>query len=226
MPYPNQILPTIGNKHIDCDVDDYFLIRHTEVANPAEIVDSETGFIRPRYICSPEERVDDLSSSLLGIFEHQFITLDFTHNGKGKFMFYCDPDEEVDVPIEGVDYNTNEHRNAWTIKIGLVNGIQFPYTIANEPYTATCHVVHTPMRWNFWHFSFRWHTDNLGPLDNLEPKQRQKVARRIGIASRALICNFARLMVPPHSILPEACYRKTNERKGCAGIIAGIIGVL
>lgn len=224
MPYPNQILPANGNKIIDCNINDYYLIRHTDVADPHEIIDPVTGLIKPSYICSPVERMDDLSSSLLGIFEASFITLEFTEIGKPKYMFYCDPDEVFEVPQEHVDFTKNENRNSWTLQIGLVNNVEFPYTIGDDTYTATCRVVHSPMAWNFWHFSLRWDTDNLGPLETLDEKRRKKVARRIGIATRALLCNFARLQIPPHTNLPTSCYRNpAPQQPGCAAILALIL---
>jgi hypothetical protein len=205
--YPAIILPNEAFKSIDCDLSDYFLIRFIEADNIDQIWDYETNTIKVQSICSPPERIDDLSLSLLGIYKEEHIILQFTREGIEKYMHYCDPDEMVAMPVYETDYILKENRRYWCAPINRLNEREFEYTREEESFIAKCFVLHTPMRWNFWHFSLRWST-NLGTLDSLEEKLRKKVAKRIGHSARSVIAQFATITIPPHPILPKECYYK------------------
>lgn len=207
MDYPQEILPNPDYKFIDCDLSAHLVIRFTNTSDKNQIWDFETNRIVFQHICSPEDRIDDLSMSLLGNYTTDHIFLEFTNEGKSKFMEYCEPDIEPDTPIFETDFNTDSNRHFWWIPISKIHNIQFDYTRSNEPYLATCKVQHTPMRWNYWHFSLRWSTD-LGELENLEEKQRKKVAKRIGHAARVSIAHFASIENPTPAFLDSKCFRK------------------
>ena len=207
MDYPQEILPNPNYKFIDCALPTHFVIRHTNTSDKNQIWDSETNRIVLQHICSPEERIDDLSMSLLGIYTPDHIFLEFTDEGNVKFMEYCDPDIDPETPVFEKEFNTNENRRFWWMPISKVHNVQFNYTRSNEPYLATCMVRHTPMLWNYWHFSLRWSTD-LGELENLEERQRKKVAKRIGHAARVSISHFASIDPPIFEPLESSCFTK------------------
>lgn len=68
MIYPEEILPTQNYKLIDCTLEGHFLIRFTNTKVISEIWDRETNTVNYKEICSPGERIDDLSLSLLGVY--------------------------------------------------------------------------------------------------------------------------------------------------------------
>ena len=207
MEYPSELLPRANYKIIDCELNDYYLIRFTLTADINEIWDNELKAVKNSHICSPNERIDDLSMSLLGVYNRQHIFLDFTEQGKQQFMHYCEPDEEVETPEHVKHFFSNPNRHFWCAPIRKLHNVDFDYTRNNESCVATCIVKHTPMRWNFWHFSLRW-TINSGSLDDLEEKPRKKIARRIGHAARVVIAQFASIKIPHHPVLPDPCYCK------------------
>jgi hypothetical protein len=205
MEYPIEILPNPAYKIIDCELADHFLIRFFNAADENDILDPVTGQLKIQHICSPTERIDDLSLSLLGIYNPGHIDLEFTDAGKQKFMHYCPPNETVDVPVFETEFLQTPGRFYWCAAINKLSNQQFAYTRGNDPFTTTCMVMHTPMRWNYWHFSLRWNTD-LGDLEALDDRQRRNVAKRIGQAVRVAISRFAVTQVPQSPQLSQQCY--------------------
>jgi len=88
-----------------------------------------------------------------------------------------------------------------------LNNKHFDYTRNNDPFTATCLVRHTPMRWNYWHFSLHWQTDQ-GLLEELEENLRKKIAKRIGHSVRVELSRLAKLTSPLQPLLASHCYNK------------------
>ena len=207
MDYPEEILPNPNYKRIDCDLSNYFVVRFFNTNHISEILDPETNKVVIQHICSGSEKIEDLSMSLLGIYKPEHIFLDFTSQGKSKFMSYCEPDVNPTVPIFEDDYLLNKDRHFWWIPINSIHKRKVEYTSKEEPYVATCFVCHTPMLWNYWHFSLRWSTE-LKPLDKMDVKLKNKVAKRIGHSARVLISHFASIEDPDLTPLPSACYFK------------------
>lgn len=207
MDYPKEILPNPSYKIINCDLSNHYVIRFTNTKDKEQLWDSETNSIIIQHICSPEEKIDDLSMSLLGIYTPAHIFIDFTVEGKAKFNTECAPDVEPQVPVFEKEFIKNVDRHYWWIPVSKVHNIQFNYTRSNEPYSAKCTVRHTPMLWNYWHFSLRWSTD-LGDLENIQGKQRKNVAKRIGHSARVTIAHFASIEIPLFEPLPDNCFTK------------------
>jgi hypothetical protein len=205
MNYPVEILPSPNHKWIKCPLSDHYLIRHCELRESISLKDPATGNIRATYICSPEEQISDLSTSLLGVYNLNHISIELTAEGKRIFSHYCQPNEEVDLPELNIHYFRNLDRHFWCASIRLLDGQSFEYTRGKDPFIAICKVVQTPMKWNYWHFSIRWDTD-LGPLENLDEKLRRNVARRIGHSARVIISHFAKTELPIFPELPQTCY--------------------
>jgi len=209
MKYPVEILPKPGYRIIDCDLNEHYLIRFTDTNDINEIWDNETNTVNPKHICSPREQINDLSTSLLGVYKVAHIFLQFTPSGEEKYVIYCAPDEDVETPIYGGDFVTNDNRHYWSAPMSKLLNREFKYERDNLPLTAICMVKHTPMKWNFWHFSLRWklHTGEfLEDIDN--EKTRKKIAKKIGQAVRVTIAQFAIIQEPEHSLLPKGCYCK------------------
>lgn len=207
MEYPLEILPTPGYKTIDCGLDDYYLLRHTDTNNLEEIWDNETNTIRLEHVYSPSIRVSDLSMNLLGIFKTNYIFLAFTDEGSDKYMHECPSNELVEPPIFQKDYFLNTNRHYWCIQARYLRNERFEYKIGEETFIATCLIVHTPMRWNFWHFSLRWRLDS-GLLEDLAPNKRKSIAKKLEHSVKSRIIQFARMEEPIHETLPRECYCK------------------
>jgi hypothetical protein len=207
MNYPIEILPAPDRKWIDCPLNDHFLIRHVQVKEGDVITDSDTENIKVGYICTPKEHINDLSTSLLGIYKPEHINLNFTADGKIKYMHYCEPDEPVDPPVFKADFDNNANRSFWCAPIARLHQQAFDYSRDNKTFIAICVVMHTPARWNFWHFSLRWRIEP-GMLEDMEKKEREKIAQKIGHSARTLISHFARAAEPEHPTLPQSCYCK------------------
>src|SRR5438093_5574162 len=121
MNYPEEILPNPNYKFIDCNLSQHYLIRFTNTKDIENILDPVTKNIKVEHICSPKERIEDLSMSLLGIYNEHHITLDFTPLGKDKFMHYCSPDEIVETPLFETDFSINNNRHFWCILIERID---------------------------------------------------------------------------------------------------------
>ncbi len=206
MNFPSEILPNPSYKYIECDLSDRHLIRSV-VNNDSDIVDNITGHVRQEHICSPREHAADLSTSLLGIFEVKHNQIQLTKNGKLKYNEYCAPDIEVEIPIYQEHFNIDTSKRYWVILIGAIHGTFVDYTKSDLPFTAECIVQHTPMKWNYWHFSIRWLTED-GFWHELSDKERKKIAGRLAQEARSHIAMFATIQEPNYSELDLEDYYK------------------
>lgn len=206
MDYPIEILPNIDYKIIDCDLSNYFLIRHIDISPEENILDPETNIIYKKYICPQSDHIEDLSTSLLGVFKRGYIHIAFTQEGSTKFFQYCEPNIIVDIPVYETDFFNKENRKFWCVLINNLNNKEFKYNVGPDELTAICSVIHTPTKWNYWHFSLKWST-TAGPLEGLEDKKRKSIAKKIGHSAIVAICQFAIVEIPQHTNLDEQCYR-------------------
>ncbi len=211
MNYPVALLPNPAYKRLDCDLRNHIVIRFTSTNNTEEIWDSETNMINVKYICSPKEHVDDLSMSILGTYKLSHVTIELTGEGKEKYGQYCEPDEKVEVPVFEVDFIANNNRHYWWIFIKAMNDREFDFKRADTPHIARCHVVHTPTKWNFWHFSLRWSSDGVN-IDTLQPNEKAKIVQKFSHSARAAIAALAKIDEPQSEAIPESCYVRNT---GC-----------
>jgi hypothetical protein len=137
MNYPREILPNPNYKFIDCNLSQYFLIRFINTNVIDDILDPITQNIKVECICSPKERIEDLSMSLLGVYNEHHIAIDFTPLGKEKFMYYCQPDEFVETPSFETDFLLDNNRHFWCVLIEKVNNRDFNYTRSNNPFIVS-----------------------------------------------------------------------------------------
>jgi hypothetical protein len=205
MNYPTRILPQSSYKSINCDLSSHYLIRFTKTNDVKEIINPETGFVKCEHICTPRQHAADLSTSLLGIFEVLHIQIELTDAGNAKYNDYCEPNATIDPPILHQDYLLNNSRHFWVIHVKDIINAEVDYTKSNLPFKATCIIQHTPMKWNFWHFSIRWKTEN-GFWHELTEKEQEKLAKRLGNEVRAYISKYAKVHEPNYTELDESFY--------------------
>lgn len=206
MAYPIEILPAPGYKLIDCDISAHFLLRIVYLKEDQNATDPETGKILLDCICSPSQRIIDFSCSLLGIYQPVHISIDLTEEGKHKYNYYCVPNAVVDPPQEEVDYTNGGNRTFWCVAINQLHDKTFEYQKGEELFTTTCQVVHTPMLWNFWHFSLRWLIgDEI--VSEIGQQVNKKVAQRIGHSVRVILSQSLTEGLPAaYPIIDTGCF--------------------
>lgn len=208
MNYPTRILPNRTYKSIECDLSSHYLIRFTNTDNIQEIIHQETGFVKQEHICTPRKNAADLSTSLLGVFEVSHVQIQLTEDGKAKYNIYCKPDESIEPPVYQQDFELNTSRHFWVVLIKDIINAEVDYTKSNNlPFKANCIIEHTPMKWNFWHFSIRWKTEG-NFWHELEEKEQEKLAKRLGSEVRAYISKYAKVREPDYTELEEIFYTK------------------
>lgn len=210
MNYPTEILPNENYKLITCDLSNFYLIRHTPSNNPNDLWDNESSQIQQKAICTPSEQIEDLSTSLLGVYDFKHLPIELTTQGVLEFSQYCQPNETIIPPIFNLHYVLNENRGFWVVLIGEIQDQRADFTFGDieGKFQAICKVIHTPAKWNFWHFSIRWFLPDknlfLNEMDDDKIKRRYK--RRLSGEARALIARFADISEPDdYSIQPD-CY--------------------
>lgn len=209
MTYPNELLPKTFWKKIDCDISNNFLLRRTNFRDKSTYWDPETDTLITDSVCSPREQIQDLSCSLFGVYTHDHIYLQLTETGKVKGLDeYCTPNFDADIPLFDEDFIVNENRGYWTINISKVNNLKVSYIRNNkldDVFTAVGYVLHTPTKSNFWHFSIRWKVDGK-EVEDMESKEKAKVARAISNTARVTIAQFAKINEPDPITIPLECY--------------------
>lgn len=210
MIYPSDILPNPNYKIITRDLSNYYLIRFTNSNKEEEIYNHELNQVRQMQVCDPSEKMNDLSTSLLGVFKTSYIKIDLTSLGNEKYNSYCDPDIEVEIPIFQEDFILKEGRGFWVVMIGDINHTTADYTKGgiDTKFKATCIIEHTPMKWNYWHFSIRWKTEDQEYWHQLSKSQSKKLAKRLGHEARANIAKFAKIAEPNYYPLERQDYFK------------------
>jgi hypothetical protein len=211
MSYPVKILPNENYKSIECDLSDHFLIRYIPMHNVnvlKDLIEPITGHIKQSYVFSPKERAQDLSTRLLGVFEISHLKIDLTKSGKGKYNEYCQPECKVSPPVFEEDYVINNDRHFWVLLISEINNIKVDFTKSNMPFKAICRVQHSPMKWNYWHFSVRWETDDGMWHELPDNEKKKKWSNRLAHEVRTLIAMYAKIEEPNYSELDKSCYIK------------------
>lgn len=205
MAYPIDILPRPGYKLIDCDLSEFFLLRIVFPKENETLTDPETGKIKLEYICSPRERIIDLSFNLLGIYKSEYISIQLTDAGKEKYSHYCPPDTQVEIPELDIDYINEDNRSFWCIPINKLHEHTFPYEKGEETFSTICLVVHTPMLWNFWHFSLHWKINDQ--IVTSIQKENKRTAQKIGHNVRVILSQFLKIGLPDDSpVLQSECF--------------------
>lgn len=208
MSYPTEILPKLNYKIIDCELGDHYLIRFIKSNDPNEIFHDGTKDIKFNLIFERSLDASDLSTSLLGVFKRDFIKICFTEKGRAKFQDYCQPNIQSETPMVDEDYFIKDDRGFWVALIKDLDGAIANYesNVDNNPkLTAICKVTHTPMLWNFWHFSIRWHTTD-GDAYLSDASERRLFAKRFKQEILTIIAEIAKFDEPNFTTLNEEHY--------------------
>jgi len=206
MDYPVEILPNNNYKIIDCDISEHFLIRYAPDAN---IWNEDLEMIFDKSICDPSSHMHDLSTSLLGVFIVDNIFLELTPNGRAIYNHYCLADSMVEIPLFNEHFVFNQNRGYWFLKISDVFDLKAIYKVSEDNFTATCKVCHTPMKWNFWHFSIRWYLESKNCFWNELPinEQKKNWSDRLSHETRSIIKMFALTNIPEVVSLDDVYYK-------------------
>jgi hypothetical protein len=218
MKYPSQLLPQYRYKNINCNIDNFHLIRHIDPKEGDTVIDSETGNIKLKYIADPTKHIADYSTSLLSRFKIQHIKIALTSEGKNLYNFYCFPNRRVKKPIYDTDFCTISNRQFFTIKISSLNRKHIFFETSNGKDEAQCVIEHTPMRWNFWHFSVRWKHNDSEYLHEQEEKlfsrPTQGWIRVLSTTARAMLVHHARINNDNYEIISKKCYKNIENNSG------------
>lgn len=223
MKYPVRILPQKHYKKISDCLSDNFLIRHFILNDDNSQICDCNGQIENKFLFSPTERFGDLSTSLLGIFTIDDIRISLSSEGKTRYGSYCDDKFNLDVPKypKDFDFDNSGLRKFWTIKIGDIHNqvCSFEKVDSATKSLFTCHVVHTPAKWNFWHFSIRWFLNDDQAYYFEKLKANEITAgnkKRIATAVRVILKNNIQIGIEPRCTIPENYYM--TKRKNFANM--------
>ena len=208
MNYPTNLLPNPAYKKIDCDLSEYHLVRYTDTIDKSEIVEPSTGLIKAKYISYPSENISDLSINLLGIFQHEHLEIELTEKGKEFYMVYCEPDIKVEPPLYEEDFELNNNRGCWHLIIGEIQDTPVEYKIEQENFNAICKVIHTPMNWNYWHFSIRWLLEDNEYWIRQDKRGKKTWKKRLAHDARSHLQRFASIEIPKFKTIERGNYIK------------------
>lgn len=208
--YPLVLLPKPGYKKITCSLGNYYLVRHTDTNNIQELINAETGLLKVEAICTPREHIDDLSTSLLGVYNFEHLPIELSYQGKCDYAHYCNPDDVVATPIFETHFTLNDNRGCWTVLIRDIENAVADFTMGanRDKFKAECRVLHTPMKWNYWHFSVRWYLleREVYLYELQDEKEKGKIKKKLGNEARALIAQYAKVEQPSYTELPTPDY--------------------
>lgn len=209
MSYPVELLPNERYKIIDCKIDDFYLARSYQLIDNFPIINPDSGKIQVKYVADPTKQIADYSTNLLGVFEPEHLLISLSTDGKILYNHYCAPEEKVDIPILNEHYSLEENINFFSILISELENQKVPYYLGEDLLSATCKIEHTPMMWNFWHFSIRW-LNHKGEYLHQEKDNKFKSgwARQLSSAAKALIVQYAKVKEPNYFVISSKCYCK------------------
>lgn len=210
--YPPILLPQSNYKLIDESLSEEYLIRYVYKSTFEESLVSDDGMIGADKICSPKERIQDLSVSLLGHYLVEYTKIELSQLGKKIYAPYCNPDFVIDeVPVHPEHFVLDDSKSYWGIKIGDINDMSFNIKLGEEDALAVCYIAHTPTVGNFWHFSIRWNVDGK-PIEDLGDKEKKKISTKIGANARALLRTFIEINIIDNDGIPSEYYVKADNR--------------
>lgn len=204
--YPLILLPKENYKKIECDVSNFYFIRHFDL-NPEVQILTELGHLADDYICEYPEHIRDLSISLLGHFLPSHTRIRLTKKGVNEYGECCP--NFPGVPLKHTDdYVNDELRRYWIINQSIVESMNFTIEHNGKTIQANSYVVHTPMKWNFWHHSLRWLVDGKELLNNTNYTNNglRTISQRIGAKARFVIAQNVFFVVDSYPVLIKECF--------------------
>ncbi|MEK7253729.1 MAG: hypothetical protein AAB316_03225, partial [Bacteroidota bacterium] len=144
----------------------------------------------------------DFSTNLLGTFQPEDRCWTFIARQE-YFGEAWQEGEEVEIPT-GDECERQEKRGAFYLKAGELDKQEAEYLVnGTEKIKAVCHIIHTPVRCNFWHFSVRWLPEKAEAMPT-----SKSVKNMLKTQVRRLILENAVLKAPEFSAVPLEKYLK------------------
>ncbi|MCU0338505.1 MAG: hypothetical protein MUE30_01365 [Spirosomaceae bacterium] len=174
----------------------HFLIRHTET----EDIKDEFGNLRSDCVAFQTDHLHDYSTNLLGIFQIEDLRWKWLKGTICGDLWTIG--EDGLQPVLEQDVTITENRGAFFLKIKELHQQLFdlPAPVENTE-KVECHVLHTPTRANFWHFSLRWIIEGEDTT-NWEKKRRRKVLE----TARSIIITLAIFEQPIFQRIPASYF--------------------
>lgn len=201
MDYPLTLLPQANYKLIQCDLSPFCLVRHSRF--PQDQLVDELGKLKDEVIAEGAEKLlPDYSTSLYGIFKLDDIKIKMTNS---DYLAYCIPNFEVKTPVFEDDFVYVNTRSYWSILINDIHNQEIKYE--DNSLSAICEVKHTPMKWNFWHFSINWFLNDINDYWHKTPDYHTKTIRRKLISeARGLLKEFGKPELVTDAVIEKEHY--------------------
>lgn len=198
--YPTHLLPRSEYRIIEQDNlhshPDMFLIRHIE-SDKINYIDG-TNTLNPDCITIQSNHLHDLSCNLLGIFKEKDVCYVINKDIENPLWF----EGTVDAPSQE-EFTIDEKRGHYFVNIDLLLKTTFP---TNQGGTCSFVIIHTPVKYNFWHVSIRVLDSDGIEVNNSEKSNSQK--RKIWTIARDFLLTdeIISQSVSSHTIIPEKSY--------------------
>ncbi|MEJ6980726.1 hypothetical protein WG906_09720 [Pedobacter sp. P351] len=185
---------------------DHFLIRYADLKEGVPLHDGQS--VNVNYICSPKEHLIDLSTNLLGHYTEEHIKIMIQKVFSDDFNTYCDPSFPGIAPLYPEQFDFNDQRVYWTVKIEDIVGLEFEFMTGKTKKKIKSYVQHTPTKCNFWHFSIRWEVEGEKIFETADLlTNKSKLSQKIGAASRATFSQLASILLPAYVILDDDLFQ-------------------
>ena len=205
MEYPDRLIPLSHFKQIGvADLSICFLCR---VVHDERFIIQQNGMYPDEMLYKDKKELFDYSTNLLGIFLPDDHKIALIGDNKKYFYAYWDFEEAVNIPVFEQDFEIDGSRACFFFPISALHqktSIPLPSPPKDQDEVLTPHIVHTPTRSNYWHFSIRWKGK-----DDFETYKGSAWQKRISSTMRAFLQESIILGIPDLSPIPESTYIKT-----------------
>jgi len=194
-------------KRIEADLSAYFLCR---TINDSRLVALVNGMYSDEMLCAENKELFDYSTNLLGVFLPQDSKIVLIGDNRKHFYAYWDFAEEVSIPVFGQDFEIDEHRDCFFFPVSSLHQkirVPFQRPPKDSDEILTAHVVHTPTRSNYWHFSVCW-KDEKGDFEKYKGSAWQK---RISSTMLAYLQEHILLETPNYLPLSASVYVNDSQ---------------
>jgi len=156
MQYPDRLIPRTNFKRIETDLSVHVICR---VVKSPLLLKKVNGLYPEETLCENDKDLFDYSTNLLGYFLPEDSQIKLIGDNNKYFYSYWDFEEEVEVPKYQQDFALDTEVGFFTLPIVEIHQ-KLSVPLLDHPKrnreTIISHVVHTPTRSNFWHFSICW----------------------------------------------------------------------
>jgi uncharacterized protein YxjI len=198
--YPTHLLPRSEYRIIEQDnlhsQPDMFLIRHIE-SDKLSYIDG-TNILNPDCITIQSNHLHDLSCNLLGIFMEKDVCYGINKNIENTFWI---EGTNTDKPSPE-EFFIDEKRGHYFVNIDLLLKTTFP---TNEGETCHFTILHTPVKYNFWHVSIRvLDSDGIEIKNSKKGKQQKRILQTA--RNFLLTDEIISQSVGSYAVIPETNY--------------------